>query len=145
MRSFTISVLLVVLLTCFGCNNAPKDTQGTALIHISPKIVKGDTDQDCNDPEFYNQLHYYELYIDHKLVYRNRLRTVNEEDVSTKWQLPLGEHQLRVSADGFEPYEKPIEVVEKIENSTVQRFAMVLRRHEEAKDKKTKDKKTVSP
>ncbi|MDU9048137.1 MAG: hypothetical protein Q3M30_04765 [Candidatus Electrothrix sp. Rat3] len=146
MKLFIISVLSVCLLTCSGCDNPlqpsekkqeSKDTQGTALIHISPKIIKGDTDQDCNNPEFYNQLHYYELYIDRKLVYRNRLRTINEEDVSTKWQLPLGEHQLRVFADGFESYENPIEVVKKTQASTVQRFEMVLRRNEQAKDKKT--------
>lgn len=149
MRLFTISVFWVCLLICFGCNSMSQqsqeseeaqespDTPDTALIHISPKIIKGDTDKDCNDPEFYNQLHYYELYIDRKLVYRNRLRTVSEEDASTKWQLTLGEHQLRVSADGFEPYASPIEVVKKTKDSTIQRFEMVLRQNEEAKDEKT--------
>jgi len=145
MKLFIISVLSVCLLTCFGCDNPlqqperkqeSQGPQGTALIHIAPKKIKTDSDKKCNEFGFYNQPHYYELYIDDKLVYRDRLRAEDEDDDLTKWQLPLGKHQLRVSADGFVPYDKPIEVVEKSNASSTQRFIMALPRDEQAEDKK---------
>ncbi|RWX48017.1 hypothetical protein VT98_11842 [Candidatus Electrothrix communis] len=152
MKLFIISVLLVCLLTCFGCDNPLQPSeekqesqgpQGTTLIHIAPKIhiaskkIKTDNDEKCKEAGFYNQPHYYELYIDDKLVYRDRLSAENEDEDLTKWQLPLGEHQLRVSADGFVSYDKPIEVVKKSNASTTQRFIMALSRDEQAEDKKT--------
>ncbi|WPD23289.1 MAG: hypothetical protein SD837_01750 [Candidatus Electrothrix scaldis] len=151
MKWFIISVLLTCLLTCSGCDNLSEQSQehqeskeaqesqappGTALIHISPRQIKRDSDQNCNEPEFCNQVHCYELYIDRKLVYRSRLRDVNEDDDSTKWQLTLGQHQLRVSADGFNSFDKPIEVLEKTKYSSIQRFEMILHWDKQAKDKK---------
>lgn len=140
MKLFVISVLSVCLLTCFGCDNPlqedektqeSQDAKGTSLIHIIPKKPKTDNDPPCNEFGFYNQPHYYELYIDEKLVYRDRLRAENEEVDLTKWQLPLGKHKLRVSADGFVSYENPIEVVKKTQESSTQRFEMVLPRVEQ--------------
>ena len=145
MKLFIISVLSVCLFTCFGCDNSLQQSQkkeesqgplGTALIHIASKKIKTDSDNNCNEFGFYNQPHYYELYIDDKLVYRDRLRAENEDDDLTKWQLPLGKHQLRVSADGFLTYDKPIEVVEKSKASSTQRFIMVLFKDKQAEDKK---------
>ena len=142
---FAVSVLLLCLLTCVGCDSSPqqpeqkqesREPEGTALIYIVPKKIKTDSDPPCNDSGFYNRPHYYELYLDDKLVYRDRLRAENEDDDITKWQLPLGEHRLRVSADGFVSFDKPIEVVEKTQASSIQRFYMVLYREEPAEEKK---------
>ncbi|XOF34081.1 MAG: PEGA domain-containing protein [Candidatus Electrothrix sp. YB6] len=156
MRLLISSVLLASFLTCSGCiedkdntsqqSEAPQkvqkpqetqEFQEAALIRISPRKIKWNGGQDCDDLDFYNQFHYYELYIDEKLVYRNRLRSTSEEDEPTEWQLPLGQHQIRVCAEGFVPFDKQIEVVGK-ENraSTIQYFGMVLVRTEQNKDKK---------
>ena len=145
MKLSVISVFSFCLLTCFGCDGPSQESaqqqetqapKGTALIHIVPRKLHTDSDPPCNDSGFYKQPHYYELYLDDKLVYRDRLKAEYEDDDLTKWQLSLGKHQLRISAEGFVSFDKPIEVVAKTQASSTQRFTMVLDREEAVTEKK---------
>jgi hypothetical protein len=135
MKLFLSSVLLAFLLSCTGCSEdkifqKPHESQGDEIVEISPKISSVNTevthDKVCKDVEFYRQIHYYELRIDTKLVYRNRLRTVNEEDAPTKWQMSLGKHKIRIVADGFIPLDIQVEIVQINKSATTQYFGVIL-------------------
>ncbi|MCI5209523.1 MAG: hypothetical protein D3910_12200 [Candidatus Electrothrix sp. ATG2] len=97
--------------------------------------MQPDEEKNCTNNDFSTQIHYYELSIDNKLVYRNRLKLANEKDQPTEWQLPLGKHSIRITANGFIPFEKTIEVVKKSESATKQYFGTLLQRNEQGEEK----------
>lgn len=127
MKLLVSSIFLVFLLSCAGClesNNPPQEKQEKqevqqegVIVSISPSISpskkRSNGDRNCNDYEDCRKSYYYELYIDDKLVYRNRLRTTNEKDEPTKWQLRLGQHGIKIIADGFVTFDRQVEIVEK--------------------------------
>ena len=136
------SIFIALFLCCTGCseNNAlpqkQQEQQDSTIIFISPSIPPSEkgtnSNKNCNDYEVCRENHYYELYLDDKLVYRNRLRTTNEKDEPTKWQLRTGQHGIKIIADGFITFDRQVEIVEKKDQATTtQYFGVVLTRVEQ--------------
>ena len=136
MRLPLLSIFLICLLTCAGCDKfkdkPPKEQKYSKLL-ISPVMVKPYLVERKEDCYLYDGVHYYELYIDGSLVYRDQLKTSNEDGEETTWQLSLGKHKIKVCADGFTCFEKEVNIVgnQQIENTSTQFIGIELTRNKQ--------------
>ena len=142
MKLLISSIFLAFLLSCTGCleKNLPQKEEDGVVVLISPMILPNDNgskgDNACKDYAPYNK--YYELYIDDKLIYRNRLRTTHEKEQPIQWQMNLGQHRIKIIAEGFNPFEGQVEIVDKkIDSVTTQYFGVILTQKEQDKKKDT--------
>ena len=134
MKTRIISLLLALYIgcVCIGCSSGEKEVvqQEYATVFIHPIMVTPGGTPNNSTSSFYQQVHYYELKLDGKLVHRDQLKPAGDKNDPTRWQLSLGKHDIEIVAEGFTAFKKEIMVIEnkKIKSPTPQYFAINLSR-----------------